>query len=394
MQINSCKKPSFLALFCLALGLAPICNAEFINPDPEELANLGRALFFDINLSANRTQSCSTCHNPERAFIDDRDNGVSGAFSLGDDGHSLGDRNSPTATYASLIPDFHRDENGEFIGGYFHDGRAISIVEQAGQPFLNPIEMGMADAAAVVDRVGENPAYVEALQKLYGEAVFSDPESAFRAITKSLVAYENTGQFAPFDSKYDRYLRGEYKMSAEEKLGRMLFFSDQVNCSSCHLLSKLDISRRETFSNHQYHNIGVPSNTVAREKNGVPASHRDLGLLENPAVNDPVHAGKFRVPSLRNVAITGPYMHNGVFQNLSTAILFYGKYTLSDEQSQTNPETGEAWGEAEVPETVNLDLLREGQPLNKDRAAALLAFLKILTDQRYESLLEQVPLRN
>jgi len=87
-------------------------------------------------------------------------------------------------------------------------------------------------------------------------------------------------------------------------------------------------------------------------------------------------------------------MHNGVFRDLTTAVLFYGKFTLSDLQSQTNPETGLDWGEAEVPETVNLELLREGQPLNRDRAAALVAFLRTLTDRRYESLLAQEPLRN
>jgi len=290
-------------------------------------------------------------------------------------------------TYAFLTPDFHTAESGEYIGGYFHDGRAATMIEQAGQPFINPIEMGMLDSAAVVNRVQENPLYVSAFEKLYGTTVFEDTPRAFRAISESIVAFEKTGQFAPFDSKYDRFLRGEYQMTDQEELGRILFFSQLINCSSCHLLNTLESSSNETFSNYQYHNIGVPTNTSARQKNGVPASHRDLGLLDNPAVNDPAQAGKFRVPSLRNVAVTGPYMHNGVFQELSTAILFYGKFTLSDSQSQTNPETGKSWGEAEVVETVNLELLRQGQPIRKSRAAALAAFLTTLTDRRYESLL-------
>ena len=360
----------------------------------DELATLGQALFFDTNLSANRTQSCATCHDPERAFIDGRDNGVAGAVSLGDDGSSLGDRNTPSAAYAFLIPDFQQDESGEIIGGYFHDGRAITIVDQAGQPFVNPIEMGLTDNAAVVQRVRENPSYVAAFKSLYGSSIFSNTERAFQAITESLVAFESTAMFAPFDSRYDRFLRGEYRMTEEEDLGRKLFFSQMVNCSSCHLLDTLETSSRETFSNHQYHNIGVPTNIRARQKNGVAVSHRDLGLLENPAVDDPAHAGKFRVPSLRNVAVTGPYMHNGVFQDLPTAILFYGKFTLGSKASQINPETGEQWGEAEVPETVNLHLLEEGQPINRARAAALTAFLTTLTDQRYESLLVQTPAKN
>lgn len=373
--------------------MTTIC-ATAVGPPPTDKALLGQALFFDSNLSANRTQACATCHDPARAFTDGRNNSTSAAVSLGDDGASLGDRNTPTATYAVLIPDFHQDEQGEYTGGYFLDGRAVTMVEQAGMPFTNPIEMGMPDNVAVVERVKENPSHVAALEKLFGATVFNDPERAFQAITESIVAFESTGLFASFDSKYDRFLRGEYQMTSEENLGRMLFFSDQVNCSSCHLLNRLETSGNETFTNHQYHNIGIPTNLEARQQNGVKLSHRDLGLLENPLVSDPSQAGKFRVPSLRNIAVTGPYMHNGVFQELSTAILFYGKFTLGDQQSQTNPETGEPWGKAEVSETMNLDLLRQGQPISRHRATALAAFLTTLTDRRYETLLVQTPLRN
>jgi cytochrome c peroxidase len=133
----------------------------------------------------------------------------------------------------------------------------------------------------------------------------------------------------------------------------------------------------------------VPINKQVRAKNGIDLDHRDLGLLENPEVGDPAMAGKFRVPSLRNVAVTGPYMHNGVFQELATAILFYNRFTLSNRKSQTNPETGERWGEPEVAETVDLELLREGQPMADNYIVALVAFLTALTDQRYESLLDR-----
>ena len=210
-----------------------------------------------------------------------------------------------------------------------------------------------------------------------------------RAIIRTTRWDEHTAQFAPFDSKYDRFLRGEYELTVAEELGRVLFFSQLINCSSCHLLDTREYSPGEVFSNHRYHNIGVPANKQVREKNGINVSHRDLGLLENPAVDDPAMAGKFRVPSLRNVAVTGPYMHNGVFKDLRTAILFYNRFTLSNPKSQTNPETGELWGEPEVAETVDLELLREGQPLAENHVVALVAFLRALTDQRYESLLDE-----
>ena len=92
---------------------------------------LGRALFFDTNLSAARTLSCASCHDPSRGFIDARDNGVRGAVSRGDDGRALGDRNAPSAAYAALVPPFSRDPQGEYVGGLFHDGRARDLVEQA-----------------------------------------------------------------------------------------------------------------------------------------------------------------------------------------------------------------------------------------------------------------------
>jgi cytochrome c peroxidase len=113
----------------------------------------------------------------------------------------------------------------------------------------------------------------------------------------------------------------------------------------------------------------------------------DVGLAANPLVDDPVQVGKFRVPTLRNVAVTAPYMHNGVFADLNTAVFFYGKYILENRPSRINPETGHLWREAEVEATVDLELLSGGQPLDSQRSAYLVAFLKTLTDRRYEHLL-------
>ena len=203
----------------------------------DERAALGRALFFDANLSLNRTQSCSTCHDSDRAFSDGRDNGVSRAVSLGDDGVSLGDRNAPALTYASLIPTFHRNEKGEYVGGFFLDGRAATLVEQSAEPFTNPIEMALPNPATVVARVRENASHVSTLEKIYGPSVFDDPAQAFQAITESIAAFEQTELFSPFDSKYDRSLRGKYELTQEEELGRVLFFSQLGSCHRCHLLN-------------------------------------------------------------------------------------------------------------------------------------------------------------
>jgi cytochrome c peroxidase len=374
---------------CIATALAMFAGTGVAAATDEALASLGQALFFDVNLSALRNQSCASCHDPGRAFSDSRDNGVAGAASLGDDGVSLGDRNTPATTYAFLVPEFQRNAQGEYVGGFFLDGRAATMADQAAEPFVNPLEMALPDHGAVVDRVRENAAYVRLFESNFGADVFADDERALRAITASIVAFERTALFAPFDSKYDRFLRGEYSLTTDEELGRVLFFSQLVNCSNCHLLDTREFSAREVFSNHRYHNIGVQTNDDLRSRNGVGKSYRDPGLAGNPAVDDPAMAGKFRVPSLRNVAVTSPYMHNGVFRELRTAILFYNRFTLGNWQSQTNPETGTLWGEAEFAETVDLDLLRNGQPLAENHVVALEAFLQTLTDRRYEALLGQ-----
>jgi cytochrome c peroxidase len=354
-----------------------------------ELAELGEALFFDTSLSLNRTQACASCHNPATAFTDSRDNGTGGAVSLGDDGKSLGDRNAPTITYAALIPPFGVDDTGAYAGGTFYDGRAASLVEQAAEPFTNPLEMNLPDSSAVVGRVQENASHVEKLKALFGETVFDDPGTAFRAIVESIVAFERTATFAPFDSKYDRFLRGDYELTIQEELGRKLFYSRIFNCHECHLIDDRELQPRAAFSTHRYFNIGVPVNRDVRAKNGLGTGHVDQGLLDNPAVEDPSQAGKFRVPSLRNVAVTGPYMHNGVFDELETVVLFYNRFILTNPESQTNPETGLPWGDPEVPETVDLQLLRQGQPVSELQVSALVSFLEALTDQRYEHLLDE-----
>ncbi|MES9946437.1 MAG: cytochrome c peroxidase [Candidatus Thiodiazotropha sp.] len=350
---------------------------------------LGQALFFDKSLSKNRTQACATCHSPESGFADGRDNGVGGAVSLGDDGKSLGDRNAPTAAYAAFSPGFHLNEEGKYVGGQFHDGREMDLAGQAGGPPTNPIEMGMPGKAAVVERLMENSAYTTAFEQFYGKHIFNDAERAYAAMAESIAAFEKTGLFAPFDSKYDRYLRGEYELTLQEDLGMTLFFSQQFsNCNLCHQLKQLPGSEGETFSNYEYHNIGVPVNRVVRKLNGVAEDHIDHGLLENPQVDDPNQDGKFKVPTLRNVAVTGPYMHNGVFRDLRTVVVFYNKYNSRSAKRQINPESGKQWGAPEVNENISLQELETGPALDDKRIDALVAFMKILTDKRYEHLLE------
>ena len=380
--------PSQLTLSSLC-AWAVFTAACPVQAEPMGLEKLGEALFHDENLSMNRTQSCASCHSPAQGFSDPR-RSAEGAFSLGDDGDSLGNRNAPTASYAAFIPPFHQNSGAMWIGGLFWDGRANSLEEQAGGPPLNPVEMGMPDKAALVQRLRDNPAYVERFASLFAPDVLQDDERGFEAMTQAIAAFERSEELAPFSSKYDRYLAGKEDLSKEEELGRTLFFSEQfTNCNLCHQLRSSPMGTQETFSDYSYHNIGVPRNPAISLEAGMPADFIDEGLLANPQVSDPAQRGKFRTPTLRNVAVTGPYMHNGVFQDLRTVVLFYNRYNSKTEAAQINPETGKPWGAAPVPETLSVPELTHGPALDARRVDALVAFLKTLTDARYEPLLEE-----
>lgn len=394
----------------VGLGLALVvgaCGSESAPEPAPTLAELGEELFFDANLSWNRTQSCATCHDPDHAFIDPRlgADGRIAAVSLGDDGVSIGDRNAPTAAYAALAPEFHVGTRARFnkqsrhrtyegpLGGMFHDGRAADLEAQAAGPPLNPIEMAMPDEASIISRIEENPRYVGAFRSLFGADIFDDPEAAYAAMARAIAAFERTDVFAPFDSKYDRSLRGEATLSFKELTGKSLFFSEFTNCAICHQLhgNGDPVKKfRETFSGYEYHNIGVPVNDAVRAMNGV--EDLDLGLAFVPGFDSPENRGRFRVPTLRNVAVTEPYMHNGVFRDLKTTVLFY-EHFIDPEDRAINPETEQPWRDPEIPETVSTELLKVGDPLTDDEVDALVCFLRTLTDQRYEPLIREKGVR-
>ena len=390
-------KKSLLVVSIIA-GLTG-CNSNQMDIESQKIkdqqeVDLGKKLFFDTMLSKNGTQSCATCHNPENAFVDDRKNGVNGAGSLGDDGISIGDRNAPTAAYAMFSPKFHYDvKKGEYIGGQFFDGREHTLKGQAGGPPTNAVEMGIPSKEFMSQRLEKDITYNKEFKSLYGEDIFTNNEKTYEMMSQAISAFEKTEEFAPFDSKYDRYLKDEYDLTPLEDLGRTLFFSNNNNnCASCHVL-KTEDAPKETFTNYQYHNIGVPQNKELMAKNVVDEnSFVDHGLMQNPIVKNLENAkefdGKMKVPTLRNIAVTGPYMHNGVFQDLTTVVKFYDKY-INKEQT-INPETNKPWAEAEVSVgKSDMKLLKKGKALNERKIKALVAFMNTLTDKRYEHLIKE-----
>ena len=417
---------TLLAITCL-VGCGGTGSSSTPDDEVQPLqtkTELGKSLFFDKSLSFDRTQSCATCHNPEKSFVDSRSNNSTlGSFpaagSLGDDQSSIGDRNAPTVTYAAFSTKFKHgtreraasqktssigDYEG-FLGGQFLDGRAANLQAQAGGPPLNPVEMNMPSKAAVVDRLFENSQYVTAFENLYGVEIFNDTEAAYAAMTESIAAFESKAKetFYPFDSKYDRFLAGDYTYSPISKasLGKARFFSSDLTCAACHQLRELG-NKGEVFSSFEYHNIGVPVNAKLREANGVTTL--DNGLFNNPAVNkDENQKGKFKTPILRNIAVTAPYMHNGIFNELETVIHFYQHAKEKALNIKTgaaiklvnNPETDLPWGDAEINQNIEHDLLGGNDiDLDGSEVEAMVCFLMSLTDARYEHLLDPEKVKN
>lgn len=363
-------------------------------------ADVGRMLFFDTNLSATRTMSCATCHDPSFAFTDHRDTIAKGIVSQGADGHSFGMRNAPTAAYANTSPPFkYMRDIDRFVGGQFWNGRASTLAQQSLGPPLDAHEMAMPSAVEVVKRLQENPVYVEAFKAAYGNDIFyiqeqyskyrklSDPKdqpNAFVAMGNFIEAFEKTDYFSPYDSKYDRYLAGQATLTTQEEAGRKLFFEDKdVSCRNCHM-SKQAGETKEPFTNHQYYNVGMPSNPELLALHPEKEGFVDEGAWgENTFMKEKKYRGVFKVPTLRNIAITNPYSHNGYFKDLRTVIEYLDHY--NNPARTINPETGQLWAKPEIADNLDLEQLK-GRPLTDQDIDNLVAFLRTLTDKRYETM--------
>jgi cytochrome c peroxidase len=229
------------------------------------------------------------------------------------------------------------EEPGQYVptGGLFWDGRASTLSEQAAGPFLNPREMALPDKQAVIDRVRQTD-YAWMFEPLFGPDPFGSVEVAYQHVTDALAAYERTDRFNPFSSKFDAFLRGQAALTEHESLGFALFKDpEKGNCIACHLGNPTSSNPRDwLFTDFTYDNLGVPRNWEIPD-NAVP-TYYDLGLCQSQVVTDKIPAviadkaafqaslcGAFKVPTLRNVAKTAPYMHNGYFSELREVVEFY-----------------------------------------------------------------------
>jgi cytochrome c peroxidase len=370
------------------LARAQAMTAPAVAPSPDDLIALGRAIFFDKNLSEPHGTSCASCHDPTRAFSGD--NGSKLGVPRGSRANRYARRSSPSLLYLRYVPRFRYFQEGDDpgeqpYGGLFWDGRADTVTDLARQPLLNPDEMNNRDGRSIAAKIARAP-YGEAFRRAFGRAALDDSEAALAAVGRALEAFLVSPPMAPFSSKYDDFIRGRAQLSPLEAEGLRLFKDpSRGGCVGCHKFSETERDPVSSpFTDYGYDAVGAPRNARAPTR-----AKPDLGLCERTdrAVpsDDPMYCANFRTPSLRNVAVRPSYMHNGAFTDLREVVAFYAT-------RQTDPRR---WYRSGVPfddlpkrfrGQVNTASppydRRPGDPpaLNEHEIDAVVAFLRTLTD--------------
>ena len=291
-------------------------------------AALGEKIFSDVSLSASGRVSCASCHSAANADSPANHLAVQLGGAMVD---QPGRRSSPSLDYLSFNTAFHMAADGSASGGFFWDGSAASLREQAGQPLLGSVEMANVNAADVVAKLARTP-YANEFKQLFGADIFSRPDDALARLTLALQQYQlEDRKFRSFSSKYDEFLRGNVTLTSAEQRGLALFNNpSKGNCQACHPSGKAADGSFPLFTDFSYDNIGIPRNS-ALAANADPA-HFDLGVCDRAELATRTDlCGAFRVPSLRNVAQRHVFFHNGRFTTLKDALTFYV-------QRDTNPE--------------------------------------------------------
>ncbi len=274
------------------LGLAELAHPED-NPPTEAKIALGKKLFFDKRLSRDGTVSCATCHDPKKAFAQPGE-----ATSKGIDG-KLGRRNSP-----SLL-------NVAFAQHLFHDGRAKSLEEQAWQPILADDEMGNRSEKEVLERLAALGDYGPLFKKAFD---VERPDKA--SVAKALAVFQRT--LLSGNSRFDKwYWGGESELLTKQEIEGFDLFAGQALCWQCHPFGGEGL----VLTDHQFHNTGVA--WVSEQKSQKKEGELDMGRFE--VTKREQDRRRYKTPSLRNVAITAPYMHDGSFKTLKEVVKFYNK---------------------------------------------------------------------
>ncbi len=379
------------------------------------LEELGKRLFFDINLSSPVGQDCGVCHAPNVGMTGpDEDINKKGAVYEGAMSGRFGNRKPPAAAYAGDSPVLHVDKEGNFVGGMFWDGRATGetlgdpLAEQAMGPFLNPLEQNMPDKKRIILQV-RKAGYAKLFEDVWGKGSLDatgDVDVAFERIARSIAAYERSSEVNPFSSKFDGFWRkaqaagldvesiddvswkkyGDMGLDEVELKGLVLF-NGKGMCSACHVLTSVD-GKPPLFTDFTYDNLGIPRNPdnpfykMQKEWNPQGEKWVDEGLggylkgTKKYAEYAAVNVGKHKVPTLRNVALSPrpdfvkAFMHNGYFKGLKDVVHFYNARDVASEK----------WPAPEISTNVNVDEMGD-LGLTGEEEDAIVAFMKTLSDK-------------
>lgn len=297
----------------------------------QQKVELGKLLFFDPILSEDVNRSCASCHKPERAFTD----GLKKSTALGFEGTV--ERNAPTLVNAVLSPRF------------FYDLRAQKLEAQFDHVIFNPLEFN-SSYAQIVNRLKQSEAYQDLFKEVYGENARINKRTIETAIGAYIVSLNS------FDSEVDRWMRGEGEVSEQVERGFNLFMG-KASCGTCHFAPTFSGLLPPYYQHMETEVLGVPSDTSYSALD--PDLGRAMGLMKE---RSEIYNHSFKTVTVRNVELTAPYMHNGVFQTLEEVVEFYN-------------EGGGSGRGLDVPnQTLPFDEL----DLNEDEIADLVAFMQAL----------------
>lgn len=346
------------------LGLPPVPIPE-ANPQTPEKIELGDKLFHDKRFSITGEVSCATCHEREKVFTD--------RLQVSEGVNKLkGTRNAPTVV------------NAAYFHSMFWDGREPSLEEQSAQPFLNPVEMALPDHGPILEIVRTDPEYNAAFKKVFGK---TGSEITMDEVKKAIASFERT--IVSGNSPFDRYLfGGDEKAMSQAAVRGLEIYRGKGRCVSCHVIEQT----QALFTDNRFHNLGIGFQRIDGDERELAAEFSkakaegmsvDVSVLSNQntselgrfAVSDEWRdMGAFKTPTLRNVALTAPYMHDGSLKTLKEVVDFYNNGGIV---KKTDP--------------VN-DFQSGGiRPLNlnEQEAADLVAFMEALTSPEFADMTEK-----
>ena len=366
------------------------------------MAALGRQMFVDASLSASGRQSCASCHSPNHAYGPPDGRPIQPG---GEHMDRVGLRSVPSLRYVlPRTPVWYREHQRDPIeraieidsvptGGFARDGRFDSLREQARAPLFDPAEMANRDDAALAGRLRAAP-YADEFVRVFGAMALADDAQAVDGLAAALERFElDDPSFAPYSSKFDRYLKGQVRLSEQEARGLRVFVDPaKGNCASCHIVAPGANGAPPLLTDYSFAALGVPRNRkLAANADPTFFDEGLCGPLRQPGSvgTDAKYCGMFKTPSLRNVATRSSFMHNGVFDNLADAVRFYaGRDVDAADWYPRKGKTVERFDDLPAEHRGNVDQLTppmdrkpgEAPALTESEVQAIVAFLHTLSD--------------